>query len=209
MSTRRRGDERGYTLVEFAVAMSVFLIFMSIATPFMFSQLQGALDTQERVELTQNARSAIRLMTRELRQASSIIDTPPDKPSGPSELSFGVDYDGNGVINAWNNPAAALEEITYYFQGDTLYRGRRLGQGVPLATGVTGVDFVMFGSNLAFDTDGDGVVTATELDTNGSGKVDGPELGNVTRIGVTVDVGDSAATAQTYQAQVFLRNRVI
>jgi prepilin-type N-terminal cleavage/methylation domain-containing protein len=209
MSTRRRGDERGYTLVEFAVAMSVFLIFMSIATPFMFSQLQGALNTQERVELTQNARSAIRLMTRELRQASSIIDNPPEKPSGPDELSFGVDYDGNGVINAWNNSNAALEEITYYFQGDTLYRGRRVGQGVPLATGVTGVDFAMFGSNLAFDTDGDGVVTATELDTNGSGKVDGPELGNVTRIGITVDVGDSGATAQTYQAQVFLRNRVI
>jgi prepilin-type N-terminal cleavage/methylation domain-containing protein len=210
MSTRRRGDERGYTLVEFAVAMSVFLIFMSIATPFMFSQLQGALDTQERVELTQNARSAIRLMTRELRQASSIIDTPPEKPSGPNELSFGVDYDGNGVINAWNNSNAALEEITYYHQGETLYRGRRVGQGVPLATGVTGVEFVMFGSNLAFDADGDGVVTGIpELDTNGNLKVDGAELGNVTRIGITVDVGDSGATAQTYQAQVFLRNRVI
>jgi hypothetical protein len=48
-----------------------------------------------------------------------------------------------------------------------------------------------------------------ELDTNGNLKVDGPELGNVTRIGITVDVGDSGATAQTYQAQVFLRNRVI
>jgi hypothetical protein len=52
-------------------------------------------------------------------------------------------------------------------------------------------------------------VTATELDTNGSGKVDGPELGNVTRIAITLDVGENGATAQTYQAQVFLRNRVI
>jgi hypothetical protein len=120
-----------------------------------------------------------------------------------------VDYDGNGVLNAWNNSGAALEEITYYYQGDTLFRGRRVGQAVPLATGVTGVDFLMFGSNLAFDTNGDGVVTAAELDTNGNGKVDGPELGNVTRIGITVDVGEDAATAQTYQAQVFLRNRVI
>jgi prepilin-type N-terminal cleavage/methylation domain-containing protein len=209
MSTRRTADERGYTLVEFAVSMSVFLIFMSIATPFMFSQLQGALDTQERVEETQNARTAIRLMTRELRQASTIIDTPPDKPSGPNELSFGVDFDGNAVINAWNNNGAPLEEITYYHSGDTLYRGRRVGQGVPMATGVTGVDFVMYGSNLAFDANSDGVVTATELDTNGNGKVDGPELFNVTRIAITLDVGENGATAQTYEAQVFLRNRVI
>jgi prepilin-type N-terminal cleavage/methylation domain-containing protein len=209
MSIRRRSDERGYTLVEFAVSMSVFLIFMSIATPFMFSQLQGALDTQERVELTQNARSAMRLMTRELRQASTIIDSPPEKPSGPDELSFGVDFDGNAVINAWNNNGAPLEEITYYHNGDTLYRGRRVGQGVPMAAGVTGVDFVMFGSNLAFDTDSDGIVTATELDVNGNGEVDGAELGNVTRIAITLDVGESGGTAQTYEAQVFLRNRVI
>ncbi|MGH3452478.1 MAG: PulJ/GspJ family protein [Haloechinothrix sp.] len=208
MSTRRRGDERGYTLVEFAVSMSVFLIFMSIATPFMFSQLQGALDTQERVELTQNARSAIRLMTRELRQAASIIDTPPEKPSGPNQLSFGVDYDGNGNINAWNS-SGPLEEITYYHEGDTLYRGRRVGQGVPLATGVTGVGFEMFGSNLALDTNGDGVVDESELDLNGSPGVDGSDFVNVTRIAITLDVGESGATAQTYEAQVFLRNRVI
>ncbi|MGH3926229.1 MAG: hypothetical protein ACRDTT_25760, partial [Pseudonocardiaceae bacterium] len=166
-------------------------------------------DTQERVEETQNARSAIRLMTRELRQASTIIDTPPDKPSGPNELSFGVDFDGNAVINAWNNNGAALEEITYYHDGDTLYRGRRFGQGVPLATGVTGVDFLMFGSNLVFDANSDGVVTAAELDTNGNGEVDGAELANVTRIAITLDVGENGATAQTYQAQVFMRNRVI
>jgi prepilin-type N-terminal cleavage/methylation domain-containing protein len=208
MSTSRSGDERGYTLVEFAVAMGVFLLFMSIATPFMFSQLRGAIDTQERVELQQNARSAIRLMTRELRQASTIVDNPPDKPTGPSELSFGVDFDGNGVINAWNNNGAPLEEITYYHDGTTLYRGRRVGQGVPLATGVTTVSFTMFGSNLVFDTNGDGVVTATELDTNGNGDVDGLELGNVTRIAIALDVGNGG-TAQSYGAQVLLRNRVI
>jgi hypothetical protein len=39
--------------------------------------------------------------------------------------------------------------------------------------------------------------------------VDGAELSNVTRIAITLDVGESGATAQTYEAQVFLRNRVI
>lgn len=210
MSTRRRSDERGYTLVEFAVSMSVFLIFMSIATPFMFTQLQGALETQERVEFTQNARSAIRLMTRELRQASVLLDSA-EKPSGKTEISFGVDFDGDGVINSYIDNNRPLEEITYYKppNDDVLYRGRKFGQGVPLATGVTNVEFSMFGSNLAFDANGDGVVTATELDTNGNGKVDGLELSNVTRIAIALDVGENGEPAQTYQAQVFLRNRVI
>lgn len=204
-----RTDQRGYTLVEFAITMSILAIFMSIATPFLFSQLQGALDTQKRVEVQQNARTAIRLMTRELRQASTLIDSPPDKPTTPDELSFGVDFDGNGVINAWNNNGAPLEEITYYHSGSTLYRGRRVGQGVPLAAGVAEVDFTVFGSNLAFDSDSDGIVTAAELDTNGNGDVDGSELGNVTRIAITLDMGGSGGAAQTYGAQVFLRNRVI
>ncbi|MGH2764842.1 MAG: PilW family protein, partial [Actinomycetota bacterium] len=170
MSTRRRGDQRGYTLVEFAVAMSVFLIFMAIAAPFMFSQLQGAIDTEQRVEHQQNARSAIRLMTRELRQASVLLDSA-DKPSGKTEISFGVDFDGDGIINSYNNSNAPLEEITYYKtpSDDVLYRGRKFGQGVPVATGVTEVEFSMFGSNLVLDANADGVVDETEIDQAGNG----------------------------------------
>ena len=209
MSTSHRESERGYTLVEFAVTMSVFLIFMSIATPFMFTQIREALNTEQRVELQQNARTAIRLMTRELRQGLAILDSA-DKPSGKTELSFSVDYNGDGQINDYNAPLP-LEQITYYKSPgqDILYRGRKFGQGVPVATGVTGVRFDMFGSNLALDANDDGIVTETELDTNGNGNVDGPELNNVTRIGITLDVGEDGVTVQTYEAQVFLRNRVI
>jgi prepilin-type N-terminal cleavage/methylation domain-containing protein len=208
MSTSHRSGERGYTLVEFAVAMSIFVIFMSFATPFMFSQLQGALRTQDRVDLAQAARVALRTMTRELRQAE-VLYSDVDKPSGKSELSFGVDFNGDGTINAWNNANLPLEQVTYYLSNDTLYRGRKTGQGSPLAEHVDQVTFELFGSNLALDTDGDGVVDEDELDQDNSGPNDWSptELANVTRVGITLDVTEDAS-AQTYSAQAFLRNRV-
>jgi type II secretory pathway component PulJ len=205
MSTRALRDARGYTLVEFAVAMSVFMIFMAIAAPFMFSQLRGALATQDRVERTQNARTALRLMTRELRQTAYLINDPPAKPVGPIEISFAVDFNGDGMINPHDDANLPLEEITYHYNGgqDVLYRGRNAGQGAPLASEVTAVDFEYFGSNLALDLNDDGIVSEAELDPDGNG-LQPSELAHVTRVAITLTVGDE----QTYRAQALLRNRV-
>jgi prepilin-type N-terminal cleavage/methylation domain-containing protein len=209
MSTRRPSDDRGYTLVEFAVAMGIFLIFMSVVTPFMFSQIQGALRTEDRVDLQQNARIALRTMTRELRQATELYDSV-DKPSGKTEVSFGLDFDGNGVIDSYNNTAAPLEQITYYYTpvDETLYRGRKVNFGSPLAEHVQDVNFTMYGSNLVLDGNGDGVVDEDELDTNGNNKIDGPELANVTRLTIELDMAGGDVT-QTFEAQAFMRNRVV
>jgi prepilin-type N-terminal cleavage/methylation domain-containing protein len=206
MSTSDLRDDRGYTLVEFAIAMSIFVIFMAIATPFMFSQLQGALRTEDRVDLQQSARVGLRTMTRELRQAVELY-TSVEKPSGKNELSFGVDFDGDGIINSYTNNNVPLEQVTYYLSNDTLYRGRKKGQGSPLAEHVEQVTFELFGSNLVLDTDDDGVVEEAELDRNGNGKWEDSELANVTRVGITLDVEEDG-TSQTYSAQAFLRNRV-
>lgn len=209
MSTERFSDDRGYTLVEFAVAMGIFLIFMSVVTPFMFSQIQGALRTEDRVDLQQNARIALRTMTRELRQATELYDSL-EKPSGKTELSFGVDFDGNGVIDSYNNTAAPLEQVTYYYTpaDETLYRGRKKNSGSPLAEHVQDVNFTMYGSNLVLDGNGDGVVDEDELDTNGNNKIDGPELANVTRFTLELDMAGGDVT-QTFEAQAFMRNRVV
>lgn len=206
MSTSDLRGDRGYTLVEFAIAMSIFVIFMAIATPFMFSQLRGALRTEDRVDLQQSARAGLRTMTRELRQAVELY-TSVEKPSGKNELSFGVDFDGDGVINSYNNNNVPLEQVTYYLSNDTLYRGRKKGQGSPLAEHVEQVTFELFGSNLVLDTDGDGVVEEAELDRNNNGNWEDSELANVTRVGITLDVEEDG-TSQTYSAQAFLRNRV-
>jgi prepilin-type N-terminal cleavage/methylation domain-containing protein len=204
MSTDRAVGERGYTLVEFAIAMSVFAILMAIVTPLMFSQIRSGLATQERIGLQQNARTALRTMVREIRQASVLYATV-DHPSGNDRLSVGVDYDGNGVIST--DTAAPMERIVYYLKSDagTLYRGRKLNQGAPLAENVDVIDFTMYGSNLALDADNDGVVEETELNPDGAWT--SSELANVTRISITLTVA-SDDQDQTYEAEAFLRNKV-
>jgi len=202
MGILRRTDERGYTLVEFAIVMSILVIFMSIATPLLFSQIRSGLDTEQRIDLQQGARTALRTMVRELRQASALYATV-DNPTGTDRLSLGVDYDGNGTIST----GVPLERITYYRKTSdgALYRGPKLNQGQPLAENVDEVIFEMFGSNLALDANNNGVVEQSEL--NPSGGWTTSELANVTRVVITLTVAEDDTT-QTYEAQAFLRNRV-
>ncbi len=210
---RTNTDERGFTLIEFSVAMTVFLIFMSLATPFMFRNLQQALDTENRTDLQQNARSALRTLVRELRQAEELYVST-DKPSGKNRISFGVDFDGDGVINDYKDASKPLEQITYYTSSDTLFRGRKQGQGSLLAEDVTNITFTMFGSNIVLDTDGDGIVTEDELNKNGDKDGEGNvvwqagELANVTRIAISMTVSANGDT-QTYTADAWLRNKVV
>lgn len=202
MSTR---GERGYTLVELTVVMAVFTIFMAVATPFMITHLRAGLRTENRIDVQQNARSALRLLVRELRQAEELYSTT-DKPSGKNKISFGVDLNGDGQINSYSATSLPLEQVTYYLSSGSLLRGRKQGQGQPVASGAVQIVFTMFGSNTALDTNGDGVVSETELDLNGNGQWDTNELSNITRVNValTVEEGDAR---QTYSAEAFLRNR--
>lgn len=207
--TRRRNErnESGYTLTELAVVMAVFMIFMSFAGPVMFSHLMGAIRTERRVDLQQSARAALRTMEREMRQAGELYSTA-EKPSGKNRISFGVDLDGNGMINDYN-AGTLLEQITYYIQGNTLYRGRKQGQGVPLAENVVSIQFTLFGSNPLLDADSDGVVEESELNPpDGLGPWSTGELANVTRVVVELTVEESGVS-QTYTSDVLLRNKVV
>jgi prepilin-type N-terminal cleavage/methylation domain-containing protein len=195
-------DQRGYTLVEFAIVMSILAIFMAFATPFLFSQIRSGLRTEQRIDLQQGARTALRTMVRELRQASVLYSTFTN-PTAADRISFGVDYDGNGTIST----GTPLERITYYRKAanEALYRGPEFNQGQPLAENVDVVNFEMFGSNLALDTNNNGVVEQIEL--NPAGGWTSSELANVTRVVISLTVADDG-TEQTYEAQAFLRNKV-
>src|SRR5918996_1688407 len=155
--TRRlvAGGERGYTLTELAVVMAVFMIFMSFAGPVMISHLMSAVRTERRVDLKQSARAALRTMEREMRQAKELYSSA-DKPSGKDRISFGSDLNGDGVINPYD-AGTLLEQITYYVQGDILYRGRKQGQGVPLAENVVAVEDTLYGPHPPLELHSDRV----------------------------------------------------
>lgn len=212
-TSRTSTDERGYTLTELSVAMAVFLIFLAATTPFMFRNLMQALQTEAEADLQQGARASMRTLVRELRQAS-VLYASTDKPTGKNRISFGVDFDGDGVLNSWNDSSKPLEQITYFTSDGGLYRGRKQGQGQLLAENVTSLRFTMFGSNLALDANGDGIVDENELNTSGEKDADGnpiwkpAELANVTRVKVEMTVSNDSAS-QTYTADVWLRNKVV
>jgi prepilin-type N-terminal cleavage/methylation domain-containing protein len=196
MDTRGRSDS-GYTLVELAVTMAILLIFLSFATPVMFSAIREGMRTEDRIDLQNAGRVALRTMTRELRQAEALYVNPPSQPTDKNSLSFGVDLDGNSTLSA------ATEQLSYYVEDGILYRDPSVGAGAPLAENVDTVEFTMFGSNPALDTDGDGVVEESEL---GGPSWQSTELANVTRVDISLVLGQDDVT-QTYSGRVFLRNR--
>jgi prepilin-type N-terminal cleavage/methylation domain-containing protein len=197
MSTRQRSDA-GYTLVELAVTMAILVLFLSFATPVMFSALREGFRTEDRIDLQNAGRVALRTMTRELRQAETLYVNPPSQPTDKNSVSFGVDLDGDGVISP------ASEQLSYYVDAGVLYRDPNVGAGVPLAEHVDELEVTMFGSNQALDADGDGVVEETEL---GGPSWQTTELANVTRVDIALGLAQDEAE-QTYTARVFLRNRV-
>ena len=192
-------DERGYTLIELSVAMAVFITFMAFAMPFLFGNLQHAIRTENRIDLQQNGRAALRTMVRELRQARSLVSSD-DRPSGNNAISFTAHLDGN--------PDGTANQITYYVQGGQLRRGRDDKSGQPIATDVASLELRFWGSNPAYDTNGNGVVEQNELDQDGNqNNWTATELAQVTRVGVTL-VLRASGDEQSYTETVWLRNRV-
>ena len=198
----RRSQESGYTLIELSVAMAVFLIFMGIAGPFLFGQLRQAVRTETRIDLQQSARASLRTLVRELRQANELVQvTFPPRPSGKNKISFTVDLNTDGGIGS-------NENVTYYVKQSKLYRGDEDNKGQPIGEDVKSIEFTIWGSNLAFDDNLDGVVSEAELDRDGNGQWSETELDHVTRITVVLTVS-AGSEEQSYTENVWLRNRVV
>lgn len=116
-------DQRGFTLAELLVVTAVLGLILS-AVLIVQQQGQSAyLMGSNRVETQQNARVALDLMTRELRQATAVTAL-----GGASDVSFTIDHD--------NNVATAPVTVRYQLSGTTLNR-TEAGTTTALVGGVT------------------------------------------------------------------------
>ena len=173
--------ERGFSLVELLVAISLFAIMSTAFYQVLFSAADGSDTVDNIARVSEEARLGFNRMVRDTREA--------DHVSGPSANSFtvGIDFNTDNVI-APSPPADQLgsyETLTFTFDAVAGTVTVTTGGGAPitetLMTGVSCVHdaanncepaFTYASSRLEFDTNPvDGVTSAAELDA-------APSIGN-------------------------------
>lgn len=183
---RSSGREGGFTLIEMLVAMGVGMVMLAAVSSVFTLQNKTFSSQEDLVELQQNVRAAMDIMSSEIGMAgydlTRVNDTVPPSANNfvgvatmnASQIRIQADLDGSGAINA-----ASQENIIYSFDAsDTANKKirRDVGGGAQ--------PFMEHAENLAFAyLDGNGAVTATPA--------------NVRRIRITI-TGRTTKTDPTY-----------
>ncbi len=144
MTNPRRRREGGFTLINLLVSMGIGGIVLSAVTTTFVSQSQSY-DVQEQiVEMQQNARAAMDIMTREIRMAGY-------SPTGASlvgvhhhtdKIHIRADITGNGNTNESN------EDIKYSYDAANLRIERDAKAGIqPFADNIQAFTMTYFDNN--------------------------------------------------------------
>lgn len=225
----------GFTLVELLVAMGLFTVLVTITMPALISTRDSTDTTKAVNDANEEARVALNRMSRELRQASEIrgatlFTSGPYATAGFADsLTFGVDFNGNGTIEA---NAVDAEILTYRFVPDVNGAGNgqiQLSANDPSGTLVVRPilaahvsDFHMELRSSLWQCDkvdpitlvADGVTTWQEVDTNTAAACPSPdnngtlgtnEFNQLDSVVVAFTVFEGTYE-QTYRAQIDLRN---
>ena len=216
--SRSRGDA-GATLIEMTIAMVLFGVLGSVLVPTFLASRDAMTSTRETHDLNEEARVALNRMARELRQASSI--TAVGAPDGATSVTFEVDFNANGVIDA---SAVDPEVLTYSWDGSRIMLTANNTSAVavtqPILSGkVSGFALDYYSSDYRRDclSPKDGRANWRELDAytttcgaRSSGghtpnALDITELSEIDSITISLKV-EQGVRAQQYRTQVDLRN---
>ncbi|HEY7473089.1 MAG TPA: prepilin-type N-terminal cleavage/methylation domain-containing protein [Gemmatimonadota bacterium] len=148
-------DRRGFTLIEMLVAMVIVGIMGIALVGFLRAQHQTVVRQNTGVLATQNARAAVDMLARELRNAGY---SPRGTVSGAHLTT--IDGDSVGWTSDMNADGDTLdsstgkwdERVAYYVQGSSLMRAASGGTGAPVTDNVDSLRFAFF--------DGAGAATA-------------------------------------------------
>lgn len=145
-------NERGFSLAELLVVVAVLgLILAGVLALQQQGQLAYIMGSN-RVEAQQNARIAITIMSRELREACALTSLP--SATNATNITFTmVDPTKAVSVDCSSAVAGDVVNVRYALSGTTLYRDvatgalPAIGSGAPLIGGVTSLGFTGYLSN--------------------------------------------------------------
>ena len=201
-------EERGFTLAEVAVTVTIMIIVLFALHSMFEMSLKVYSYGHNKVEATEISRVALEKMEREIRQA-----TPYNQPSDmhlfdqhlATEIRFGNDLNGSGAIECPNS-SGQCEKIGYRLNGTTLGRDststgatNTLGNLRPVAEDVQNLTFTYYNKS------GVAVPPAVPEATDPAAPtyIDRVQVS----VGVSVDQGIGKPGTQTLTSVIDLRNR--
>jgi type IV pilus assembly protein PilW len=142
-------NSHGFTLIELMVAMAIASIVMAAIVATYVSHTRSQLTQQATVDMHQNGRAAMLMMTSEIRMAGY-------DPTGSAnatvitatanDFRFQIDADEDGAIASGN------EDIEYALSGTDLGRQTRTPLGAsglqPVAENIDALEFIYFDENM-------------------------------------------------------------
>ena len=230
---RLNTPDAGFSLVELLVALALFSVLGGTLMATLLASKASVAASRETHDLNEEARLVLNRMSRELRQATAItaVSAPVTinsvaRQSGAVSVSFSVDFDGNGVIDA---SAVDPEVLTYKWDGSEILLIANDTSGFPVASPVLSgkvSNFALdyFSSDYRRDCSPvDGMTSWRELDayltTKNSagvcdarpatghtvGSIDASELADIDSVTISFTVLEGTRR-QDYRTQVDLRN---
>jgi len=151
--------QKGFSLLELMVAIAIASILMAAISTFYHNQLKTHVTQQELLDMQQDARAAMYMMTREIRMAGFDPQNAGAtiRLANGTELAFDSDIDGpaDGAI-------VASERIYYGLDNGNLVRGGWTNAANPVPDNLSPVALNIDALNFVYlDSAGD---TTTDLD---------------------------------------------
>ena len=175
-----RRNERGFTLIEILIALFLISVVTAAIYKTFRAQQKSYMIQEEVVEMQQNLRAGMEILTREIRMAGY---DPTESgnfgflKAGPSSISFTIDLNENGSVDSGSNPSDK-ETLQYQlsdYDGDGVAAELiRTSGGAPVALNIEAIGFA-----YGYDTEPDGYLDQDAsghiiwaVDTNNDGRLD-------------------------------------